>query len=290
VEAICFTSEWFTSTGPTSSPMPGRKFTTPTGTPACWKHSINFAPMTPLCSAGFITTVLPVTTAATVIPVRIASGKFQGAMTTATPRGRWIGVLAGGFAGAALFALTLEVDLLHALAYGVIEAVTAGSAALIVSRLCPLPLALTRARELAAMIFAGALPLALLGGILATALHIADGGNTPGPTLRVNQGDKVRAIFKNNLKETTGVHFHGVEFDDFFQDGVVFVTQKPIVPGEEYTYEFTANNAGSLKLCCLSKKLRDVFVVTRLDKVFDIHETEAAAVASAEPSPNQPGS
>jgi FtsP/CotA-like multicopper oxidase with cupredoxin domain len=62
----------------------------------------------------------------------------------------------------------------------------------------------------------------------------------------VNQGDKVRAIFKNNLKETTGVHFHGVEFDDFFQDGVVFVTQKPIVPGEEYTYEFTANNAGSL--------------------------------------------
>ena len=68
----------------------------------------------------------------------------------------------------------------------------------------------------------------------------------PGPTIRVNQGDKVRAIFKNNLKETTGVHFHGVEFDDFFQDGVVFVTQKPIVPGEEYTYEFTANNPGSL--------------------------------------------
>ena len=71
-------------------------------------------------------------------------------------------------------------------------------------------------------------------------------GQWPGPTLRVNQGDRVRAIFRNNLKETTGVHFHGVEFDDFFQDGVVFVTQKPIVPGEEYTYEFTANNAGSL--------------------------------------------
>ena len=66
-------------------------------------------------------------------------------------------------------------------------------------------------------------------------------GRWPGPTIRVNQGDKVRAIFTNNLKETTGVHFHGVEFDDFFQDGVPFVTQKPIVPGEEYTYEFTAN-------------------------------------------------
>ena len=69
-------------------------------------------------------------------------------------------------------------------------------------------------------------------------------GQWPGPTIRVNQGDKVRAIFTNNLKETTGVHFHGVEFDDFFQDGVPFVTQKPIVPGETYTYEFTANNAG----------------------------------------------
>ena len=71
-------------------------------------------------------------------------------------------------------------------------------------------------------------------------------GQWPGPTIHVNQGDKVRAIFTNNLKETTGVHFHGVEFDDFFQDGVPFVTQKPIIPGESYTYEFTAVNAGSL--------------------------------------------
>jgi FtsP/CotA-like multicopper oxidase with cupredoxin domain len=68
----------------------------------------------------------------------------------------------------------------------------------------------------------------------------------PGPTIRVNQGDKVRAIFTNNLKETTGVHFHGVELADFFQDGVPFVTQKPIIPGETYTYEFTAVSAGSL--------------------------------------------
>src|SRR4249920_4196167 len=70
-------------------------------------------------------------------------------------------------------------------------------------------------------------------------------GQWPGPTIRVNQGDKVRAVFKNNLQETTGVHFHGVEFDDFFQDGVPFVTQKPIIPGESYAYEFTANTSGS---------------------------------------------
>jgi anti-sigma B factor antagonist len=41
-----------------------------------------------------------------------------------------------------------------------------------------------------------------------------------------------------------------------------------------------ASSGGMLKLCCLSKKLRDIFVVTRLDTVFDIHESEAAAVAS----------
>ena len=68
----------------------------------------------------------------------------------------------------------------------------------------------------------------------------------PGPTIKVKQGDKVRAIFTNNLDETTSVHFHGVQFADFFQDGVSFVTQKPIVPGATYTYEFTATTAGSL--------------------------------------------
>jgi FtsP/CotA-like multicopper oxidase with cupredoxin domain len=71
-------------------------------------------------------------------------------------------------------------------------------------------------------------------------------GQTPGPTIRVTEGDKVRVIFTNNLEETTGVHFHGVEFEDFFQDGVPFVTQKPFGPGESYTYDFTANRSGSM--------------------------------------------
>ena len=53
------------------------------------KISISFAAITGDCSAGFITTVLPVASAAVVMPVRIASGKFHGAMTAATPRGRY---------------------------------------------------------------------------------------------------------------------------------------------------------------------------------------------------------
>jgi FtsP/CotA-like multicopper oxidase with cupredoxin domain len=71
-------------------------------------------------------------------------------------------------------------------------------------------------------------------------------GQWPGPTIRVTEGDKVRAIFKNNLKETTGVHFHGIDFGNFFMDGVPFVTQLPIPPGESFTYEFVASPAGSM--------------------------------------------
>jgi FtsP/CotA-like multicopper oxidase with cupredoxin domain len=68
----------------------------------------------------------------------------------------------------------------------------------------------------------------------------------PGPTIRVTEGDRVRVNFKNNLKETTVVHFHGQEFDDVFMDGVAFVNQPPFAPGETFSYEFTANRSGSL--------------------------------------------
>jgi manganese oxidase len=68
----------------------------------------------------------------------------------------------------------------------------------------------------------------------------------PGPTIRVNEGDKLRVVFKNNLPETTTVHFHGEEFEDFFQDGVPFVNQLPIPPGQEFTYDFVASRQGSL--------------------------------------------
>jgi hypothetical protein len=71
-------------------------------------------------------------------------------------------------------------------------------------------------------------------------------GQIPGPTIRVNEGDRVRVLFTNNLNETTGIHFHGQEFDDFFMDGVPFVTELPIIPGETRAYEFDTRNTGSL--------------------------------------------
>jgi manganese oxidase len=67
----------------------------------------------------------------------------------------------------------------------------------------------------------------------------------PGPSLRVTEGDKVRVNFTNNMGETTGVHMHGIAFDDFRMDGIPFVTQLPITPGETFTYEFVAKPSGS---------------------------------------------
>lgn len=66
----------------------------------------------------------------------------------------------------------------------------------------------------------------------------------PGPEIRVTEGDKVRIIVKNNLTESTGVHYHGLIVPNAM-DGVPFVTQPPIKPGATFTYEFTVRNSGS---------------------------------------------
>ncbi|MFV2064438.1 MAG: multicopper oxidase domain-containing protein, partial [Chloroflexota bacterium] len=67
----------------------------------------------------------------------------------------------------------------------------------------------------------------------------------PGPAIRVTEGDLVRINVTNNLDETTSVHPHGLEPEDFRQDGIPFITQPPIIPGETFTYEFVARPIGS---------------------------------------------
>jgi FtsP/CotA-like multicopper oxidase with cupredoxin domain len=66
----------------------------------------------------------------------------------------------------------------------------------------------------------------------------------PGPQIRVKEGDRVRVTLLNKLSESTAIHFHGLELANEL-DGVPFITQPPIKPGERYTYEFTVPNAGS---------------------------------------------
>jgi FtsP/CotA-like multicopper oxidase with cupredoxin domain len=69
-------------------------------------------------------------------------------------------------------------------------------------------------------------------------------GQVPGPLLRVTEGDRMRVNLKNSLPEPTVIHFHGPNLPNS-QDGVPDVTQKLVQPGESYTYEFTADPAGS---------------------------------------------
>ena len=73
---------------------------------------------------------------------------------------------------------------------------------------------------------------------------MAYNGQVPGPEIRVREGDRVRVVLKNELSESTAIHFHGLELPND-QDGVPFITQPPVKPGESYTYEFTVPNAGS---------------------------------------------
>jgi FtsP/CotA-like multicopper oxidase with cupredoxin domain len=69
-------------------------------------------------------------------------------------------------------------------------------------------------------------------------------GSCPGPTIQVTQGDRVRILVENGLPESTSLHWHGLEVP-IEQDGVPWISQKPIAPGESYTYEFTVHQEGT---------------------------------------------
>lgn len=70
------------------------------------------------------------------------------------------------------------------------------------------------------------------------------GGRVPGPEIRVKQGDRLRITAENDLKEETTVHWHGVRVPNAM-DGVPYLTQKPIAPGDRFVYEFDAVDAGT---------------------------------------------
>src|SRR4028119_293606 len=66
----------------------------------------------------------------------------------------------------------------------------------------------------------------------------------PGPRIRLTEGDRVRINVTNDLPEATSVHWHGMILPNRM-DGAAEVTQDPIGPGETFTYEFTAGQAGT---------------------------------------------
>lgn len=69
-------------------------------------------------------------------------------------------------------------------------------------------------------------------------------GTTPGPVIEAVEGDRVRILVTNHLKEQTAVHWHGI-FLPNNMDGISGLTQKGIEPGESFAYEFTLKQHGT---------------------------------------------
>ena len=69
-------------------------------------------------------------------------------------------------------------------------------------------------------------------------------GQSPGPTIEVVEGDKVRVFVTNRLPEVTSVHWHGQRLPNGM-DGVTGLTQPGIAPGKTFVYEFVAKRPGT---------------------------------------------
>ena len=66
----------------------------------------------------------------------------------------------------------------------------------------------------------------------------------PGPEIHVTEGDRVQVTVKNGLDRPLTVHWHGVNAPNPM-DGVPGITQDPILPGQQFTYDFVASPSGT---------------------------------------------
>ena len=69
-------------------------------------------------------------------------------------------------------------------------------------------------------------------------------GQSPGPTIEVVEGDKVRIFVTNKLPEHTTIHWHG-QILPSGMDGVGGLSQPHIKPGETYVYEWQIAKSGT---------------------------------------------
>lgn len=69
-------------------------------------------------------------------------------------------------------------------------------------------------------------------------------GTVPGSTIRLSAGDTLRAKLRNALPDDTSVHWHGLALRNDM-DGVPGATQAPIAAGNDFNYEFVADQPGT---------------------------------------------
>lgn len=70
---------------------------------------------------------------------------------------------------------------------------------------------------------------------------VAVNNSIPGPPIIVYEGQKVIVHVMNHLlSEAVTIHWHGMHQKGTpYSDGVAFITQCPIDPGQKFTYVFT---------------------------------------------------
>jgi FtsP/CotA-like multicopper oxidase with cupredoxin domain len=69
-------------------------------------------------------------------------------------------------------------------------------------------------------------------------------GQSPGPVLRATEGDDVEIAVINKMTQPTSIHWHGIPVE-WPMDGAAPISQKPIAPGETFTYRWIAPQAGT---------------------------------------------
>ncbi len=87
VKAILSTSGWATSAAPVPGPSPVTMLITPGGKPASSANSPSRRQVRGVCSAGFMTIVLPAASAGPHFHATISNGKFHGMICPHTPTG-----------------------------------------------------------------------------------------------------------------------------------------------------------------------------------------------------------
>nr|WP_298684877.1 multicopper oxidase family protein [uncultured Dongia sp.] len=77
------------------------------------------------------------------------------------------------------------------------------------------------------------------------ASDIFDYADDDGPlVIRMQQSEWLQATLTNQLKEHTTIHWHGIRLPAAM-DGVPYLTQKPVLPGESFTYQFQPPDTGT---------------------------------------------
>jgi FtsP/CotA-like multicopper oxidase with cupredoxin domain len=87
--------------------------------------------------------------------------------------------------------------------------------------------------------------LPCFGGAALPLWTFAD-GSWP-PLIRLDLGDRLDAKLRNRLpraEEHTSIHWHGIRLPND-QDGVPYLVQPPVKPGEDFHYAFTPPDAGT---------------------------------------------